>query len=107
MEQPQIDAMTERLDGLERENHRMKRRIELMVLIGVVVSFGALAKMIGGAHSAAVIDARVVNAEDFTLRDRNGKVMGKLAIDNNGWPILAFYDKNSRNRINIGFKSEG
>ncbi len=108
-DQSHIDPTAQRLDQLERENRRLKRRVDVMALLGAVILVGVLSRLVAYAHSAGaprVINAKVVNAEWFSLRDEEGRARAKLTVDPGGVPILAFYDKLDKSKMSISINKK-
>ncbi len=72
MNEPTTDNVVQRMDRLERENHRMK-------LAGVLVLLSMTAVTVMGQAKATKV-AKVIEAERFVLRDENGKARGSLQV---------------------------
>ncbi len=72
---------TDRLERLERENRRMKLAgvVALAVIVAVV--------LMGQATQSKVV--KRVEAEEFVLRDSNGKIRARLAMNELGAPSLS------------------
>ena len=75
MDKSSIDALAERVETLEREN-RLWRWGGGFFLIAVLVV------MVGGAQRAA--DPKVVEAEQFIVRDKDGKERVRLGLTSDG-----------------------
>ncbi len=86
--------MEERLNRLERENHRMKQAgvVALAVIAAVV--------LMGQATGGKV--AKVVEAEKFVLRDAEGKPRARLESLPSGSVRLALLDKNENIQSVLG-----
>jgi len=94
MNEPTMNNMAQRIDRLERGNRRMKR-IGAVVLVGVATVF-----LMGQAKPSKV--AKVIEAEKFILRDKNGIVRASLTIGENGVTALGFTDEEGKTRIVLG-----
>jgi hypothetical protein len=85
-----IDELAARLESLEREN-RFWRWGGGLALIGVLVG------VIGGAQRAD--DAKVIEAERFVVRDKDGKERIRLGLASDGaTPVLFLNGKDGSNR---------
>jgi len=76
MDSTALDRLTQRLDRLERENRRLKR-------IGGVAVIGLAAVALMGQTMPGKV-AKVVEAEQFVLRDASGTIRGRLHTSSNG-----------------------
>jgi len=94
MNEPTINNMLQRLDRLERENHRLKRIGALVVVVIAAVV------LMGQARPSKV--AKVIEAEKFVLRDTSGQVGAILFTLYGGSPHLEFRDKKGNLRITLG-----
>jgi hypothetical protein len=90
MDKPTIDALAERIERLERENRRWRWGSRLAVISGLVV-------IIGGAQKAN--DPKVVEAEAFIVRDKDGKERVRLGLATDGGPTLFLRGKDGHNRV--------
>jgi hypothetical protein len=90
MDKPKIDALAERIERLERENRRWRWGSGLALIAGLVV-------MIGGAQRAN--DPKVVEAEGFIVRDKDGKERVRLGLATDGDPALFLRGKDGHNRV--------
>lgn len=95
---PTIEAVTERLDGLERENRRL-RRIATFLLAGLL-GVGALAAATCGRRG------RTIEAQNLVLRDREGRLRGSFGVDRSGLPSLKIFDHRGQEQITLGAESE-
>jgi hypothetical protein len=89
----------ERLEKLEMELARAKRRNRL--LLATVVITAAVAMTAG-------IDRRenIVSANGFALVDESGKVRAVLGVDKDG-PKLVLSDENDTARVTLGVNKDG
>lgn len=71
-----------RLEKLERENRRMKN-------IGIVAAVVVSMFIVGGQAKTS----KVVEANEFVLKDTNGKVRARLSMEVVARPTLSFYDE--------------
>jgi len=72
-----------RLEKLERENRRMKK---ISIVAAVVLS----CLILGGQATTK----KVVEANEFVLKDTDGKVRSRLSMEIGTRPTLSFYDAN-------------
>lgn len=98
MVHPTIEAVTERLDGLERENHRL-RWIAGALIVGVL-GLGAM------AICARDRVGRTLEAQRLVLRDKEGRLRGSFGVDGIGLPSLKLYDHRGLEQIALGIQSE-
>jgi hypothetical protein len=90
MDKSSIDALAGRVETLEREN-RLWRWGGGFFLIAVLVV------MVSGAQRAA--DPKVIEAEQFIVRDKDGKVRVRLGLASDGAPALFLRGKEGNNRV--------
>jgi len=77
-----VEGMVDRLDRLERQNHRLRA---LLAAISVACAAGVLMGLAG--PSAGSLEAR-----EFVLRDNKGQLRGRFFLDQ-GDPSLEMYDQ--------------
>ncbi|MFQ5852935.1 MAG: hypothetical protein ACE5JU_20435 [Candidatus Binatia bacterium] len=94
MNEPTMETLARRLDRVERENRRLKRAgVVALAVIGAVVLMGQ------------ATGSKVVEAENFTVRDASGRVRAELRMESltGGWsPRLKFYDDDGKLRAVLG-----
>lgn len=90
--------MNERLDRLERENRHVKR-------VGVAALATITAVILTG-QAAPPRAPKVVEADEFVLRDGKGAVRAMLGF-RGGAPLLSFYDEEQTLRVGLGFTPAG
>src|SRR5262249_55437490 len=98
-EQPTLEALTRRLDALERGNRRLRRGL------GVVLIGGAGLFLMGQGPErfvAGTVVAQSVETQSLLIRDATGKVRAVLDADTAGPVSLTFSDKEGRERSAIG-----
>ena len=88
-------SVLERLEKLERQNHRLKRA-------GLIVMVLAAATLLIGQ---AALKWKV-EAQSFVLKDENGKVRAELGMAGHG-PLLALYDEDGARRAVLGIAERG
>ena len=93
---PELAAVVARLEKVERQNRRLKR-------VGVVVLALAVAGMVMGQ---AMPRARIVEAEEFVLRDAAGNVRAELVAFKDG-PALTLLDENGKSRATLAVDKPG
>jgi len=99
MNEPTMDNMVQRLDRLERENHRLKR-IGALVLVGI-----AAVVLMGQARPSKV--AKVIEAEKFILRDEAGKVRAMLDASTSPRTSFTLLDVNGVARAGLWLGPDG
>ena len=82
----ELASLIDRVSKLERQNRGGK--ILLLVLLMVVL----VAAVSGQSPTSK---SKVIEAQEFAVRDGNGKLRAKLYLDDTG-PALAFYDSKPR-----------
>jgi hypothetical protein len=98
MTTPSLDTLTQRLDRLERENRRL-------TLIGTL-ALSCLVTLVLTGQAAPRAVPRLVEAEQFILRDTGGKVRATLGTVN-GTTGLALLDRNQKERLLMWVDAEG
>jgi len=102
----------ERLENLERELARAKRRNRWLVavaglaVVGLILAWtlakttqAVLAQAAGGAE-------KVIRANTFIVEDANGKELAMLGVDA-GRPVLYLFDENGKVRAMLGVGANG
>ena len=106
MNESTMETLAGRLDRVERENRRLKQAgvVALAVIAAVV--------LMGQATGGKV--AKVVEAEKFVLKDKDGKIraifglaVGHPVLTHPLAPHLSFYDKQSKPRIKLALDIDG
>ena len=88
----------ERLDKLEKELARAKRRNRrLLAVVGLVVGAFALVWIVARAGCNA---QSVIRANAFVLQDENGKARAELRMDKDG-PGLSLFDAAGKTRAGL------
>ena len=82
------EEIARRLDRVERENRRMK------VAIGVLLAMVAAVLLMGQARPPTIVEA-----QEFIVRNAEGKRVVRLAAGPDGQPSLAFFDQQEDARI--------
>ena len=93
---PELQAIVERLETVERENRRLKR-------VGLVVLLVASAALLMGQ---ARTGPRIVEAEAFVLKDSAGISRGELKADETG-VRLVLYDPEKHPRVSLFVVPDG
>lgn len=91
-------SLAERLDRAEHRAQRKRHILGLMVLAGAFIALVGRALVTGAP--------RIVEAEWFALRDGDGNRRAVLQITRDT-PILAFYDREGRNILQILARNDG
>ncbi len=95
---PTIEAVSGRLDVLERENRGLRWVSGGLLL--AVVAMGAVA--IGGRERGA----KTLEAQRLVIRDKEGRIRGSFGVDRAGLPGLKIFDRRGNEQIDIGVPSE-
>lgn len=99
----------ERLEKLEQELARVKRRNRLLLAVGAVaVGVCVLAWSISGTASKAQAQGaararKVIRANEFVLEDDKGKTRAMLSVNENG-PVLGMFDEKGKIRAALVVK---
>ncbi len=106
MNEPTMETLARRLDQVERENRRMKQ--------AGVVALAVIAAVVLMGQSTGGKVAKVVEAEKFVLKDKDGKIraifglgVGHPVLTDPTAPHLSFYDKQSKPRIKLALDIDG
>jgi hypothetical protein len=101
MVQPTLDGVVERLEKLEEANSGLRRECSRWRRGGLIALAGAGVLAIAGAGAASRV-APILEANEFVLRDKDGKVRAALALrDKDGSPGLAFLDRKGQVRLSF------
>jgi hypothetical protein len=84
MSQVESDCVRERLDRLERDNRRL-------IGILVIVVLGALVAVVEGSGFIRT-HSKVIEAENFIVRDASGVVRASVGLRKDGTPEIALHD---------------
>jgi hypothetical protein len=98
MAMPTIEAVSARLDGLERENRRLR-----WIAGGLLV---ALLAMGASAILGRERGGRTLDVQRLVIRDKEGRVRGSFGVDHVGLPTLKILDKRGNEQIELGVPSE-
>lgn len=107
MSKPTIEMLVERLDRLERENRWLKH-IRNLMLVGIagLLIMGQLQRGFGNAEAGQA--TKIVEAEQFIVKDKNGKKRAELQTF--GFPLgsaLVLYDEKGKARVDLIFADTG
>lgn len=99
-----IDAMTERLERLERECNGLREQARRWKRAGAMIGLGAAVFMMAGAWRDGV--PKPMEVERLVIKGDDGKVYAELGVDRgqNGqrFPSLRFADPKGKTRLHIG-----
>jgi hypothetical protein len=93
------EHLARRLDGLERENRRLKR-------LGTLALVGLAALIIMGQTAPAPV-ANTIEAERFVLRDTAGNVRASLGLRPDGTAALGLADDTQQERALLSVTAQG
>lgn len=106
MVEGRIDALAEAVEGLKQSNAalRLECRRWRWGVGGVLVALVA-----GAAGAGSNVDqvARKLEAQNFVLRDANGRTRASLGFRSDGTPGLALLDEASRVRLALDICGDG
>lgn len=104
MEELRTSDAPSRLASLEQDYNRMKRRLRLLQFIGtvtlIVISVTAMA-------GALFRESKVIEADQFIIRDDRGTIRISLSITEDGEPLLEFLDARQNVRMSLGETKNG
>lgn len=92
------DLMAERLDHLEHLCNRLARQNRRWKLVGITALMGAVLFLVAGANQNDETP-KVVEAQKFVLRDKEGKQRAVLEVSSKGAASLHLSDKDETPRI--------
>jgi len=92
-----LDALTERLDVLERENRRLKWVAALVFVTAVVL-------VVEG--TALVKPRKSLEARNLVIRDDAGKVRAQFGLDSLGRPEMAIFNSQGEKQIQLGAEDD-
>ena len=98
MTEPTMDTLARRVDKVERENRWLKQ--------AGVVALAVIAAVVLMGQATATKVAKVVEAEEFVLKDASGTVRSRLEV----WEdtvSLTLHDRNGNERLSLGVKDDG
>ena len=91
----EIDILTARLDGLERQNTRLRWAALLVPAVALLL----------GAAQAATWKGKTITAEEIILIDAEGKNRAKLHVAKGGAELI-LADQDGTSRVYLGANSE-
>jgi len=93
-----VDALSERLDRLERENLWLKR-----------IGGGAIAVLLAmvGFGTNAFRAPKQISAEKFVMTDTNGRARATLALGRDGGPALTLLDPHGNDQVSLSASNDG
>jgi hypothetical protein len=89
-----VEAVAERLDGLERQNHRTLWIVAALFVAGVAIA----------AEMRRSMSPRpgVVEAKRVVIRDKEGRLRGVFGLDETQQPGLKMFDGHGREQVALG-----
>jgi hypothetical protein len=93
-----IEEVGGRLDGLERENRRLR-----WVTAGLLTGFVLLGAM---AILSRDRGGRTLEAQRLVIRDQDGRLRGSFGVDRDGLPALKVFDHRGHEQIELGVPSD-
>ena len=105
-EKPDLQAVVERLEKVERQNHRLRLAGAVaLLLIGAVVLVGATTPK-NTDHSTSDFKFKSVEVEKLVVRDKQGETRALLVVDKDG-PGLMLYDSQGETRTSLTVDEAG
>jgi hypothetical protein len=104
-------TIEERLENMERELGRVKRRNRwllgaILVLVGGLVAAGVFKTMVTTAHAQGAGTDKQIRANSFVLDDENGKPRAILGLNKNNL-LLGLQDENGKPCASLGVDEHG
>jgi hypothetical protein len=94
-----VEALTRRLEDLERAHHRLKRALAVLVLgMAGLLLMGQTTDRL----TTATLIARSVETQSLMVRDTTGKIRALLDVDTAGRVSLTLSDRDGRERAAMG-----
>jgi hypothetical protein len=93
MNQSRIEILENELLEMKRDALRLKRLLLFAMSVSILVFFV-------GFQPAG--PARIVEATELVLKDKDRKCQARLFFNDDGLPTLAFYDENGKSRAEVG-----
>lgn len=101
-------ALLHRVESLEHANRRLRRQgIMLLVVTAVLLGLGAALVVTAARHGMPGFVPDVVEAREFLLRDREGRVRGAWGSDDQGAIRLVLQDHQSSSSIKLNLLEDG
>jgi hypothetical protein len=98
-----LESMESRLQRLEHANEALARRCRRWKQAAATALVGTLAVVITGAASLPGL----IEASQFVLRDKAGRMRAALTIRPDGTPGLGFFDEGGRPRLSFDISPKG
>jgi hypothetical protein len=100
-----MDSLSERVTRLEDRCYNLDRQVRRWKLAGASALACCAALVLSGAHSQNV--AKTIEAEQFVLRDKDGKRRAVLEVNAKGDTVLQLSDRGEKSRINLIVAEDG
>jgi hypothetical protein len=105
-------TIEERLENMEGELERMKRRNRwllgaILLVAGVLIVSVVLETTASRARAQAGGTAKVIRANGFVLEDENGKPRAALGVGKSAPASLILFDENGKMRVFLAVGKEG
>ncbi len=107
MDDVRIDALAESVQRLHQSNLAMARECRRWRIGAVGVLLGALVLGVAGAASSLDQAPRKLEAQNFVLRDPEGRIRASLGFRADGTPGFALMDERSRVRLALDLCDDG
>ncbi len=100
-----LSFVTERLERLEAKCDHLTRQTLRWKKAGALAVFGIALLIVAGAQKGA--EPKVIDAERYILRDKDGKVRMELAVDERKNVGLILLDQNGNKPLSLGVTADG
>lgn len=104
-----MTCLEKRIDTLEAENRWLKWGAAAALLFSILSPFFTLAILSGISKTGQdqQVVHKVIEAEEFTLRDKAGKRRAVLAMTQYGGPALQLGDENEQPAVRLALTKDG
>jgi hypothetical protein len=96
-----IDALTRRVERLERVSHRWQ------IVASAAVAVLGVVLLLGTTNHHPVSGGQEIQARAFVLVDQQGKPLARLGLLPHGALGLGFYDRGKQSRILLSVEADG
>jgi len=101
-------ALIQRIDSLEEANRKLRRQGTLLLIITAgLLGLGVALVVTAARHGMPGFVPDVVEAREFLLRDRDGRVRGTWGSDEQGAIRLVLQDHRNRTSIKLNLLEDG
>jgi hypothetical protein len=103
-----VTDLRRRLEALEAANQKLRRQaMSVLVITSVLLGLAAALVITASRHGMPGFVPSVVEAREFLLRDKDGRVRGAWGQDDEGAIRLVLQDHQSRRSIKLNLLEDG